>query len=259
MKKPSVIITLALIQGFTIKAAFANSDDINVLEIITDNVVVANPNEPNEVNVPPLLDRYKQTRISVSRTRIAALSDDSISKEKISLNKSLVGFNELKIPPARNLQKAVIEAVPPEPNFLQSQSQDVETFPAGHINPKTLEDLAASAKDPNSIAEPLALAQTLYRAGHPKEAIVFYEIAAGRTTAMGRILSSDDKSWILLQIAACYNDAPQKAISILDKLITDYPKSVWASAAVAKRDILQWYLKENPRQLLESPQNEQSR
>ena len=68
---------------------------------------------------------------------------------------------------------------------------------------------------------------------------------------MGRVLTPDDKAWILLQLAVCHRDAPQTAIGVLDKLIAEYPKSIWTSAAVTKRNILQWYQKDNPRQLLE--------
>jgi hypothetical protein len=252
MKKSNIIIAIALIEGFAAaNTVVANSDDVNVLEILADMPVIRSA--PVEVNAPPLLEISKQIRFSATQTRIAALPDDYISKEKNALSKILVRFNEMKIPHAR--QKAA-EQAPAEPNTSESQLQETETFTPGHIDAKTLEELVASAKDPNSIAEPLSLAQTLYRAGYPGQAAVFYEIAVGRTTAMGRILSSDDKSWILLQLAACYTDSPQTAISILDKLISDYPKSFWASAAVTKRDILQWYLKDNPRQLLESRNNE---
>ena len=42
------------------------------------------------------------------------------------------------------------------------------------------------------------------------------------------------------------------AIGVLDKLIAEHPKSIWTPAAVTKRDILQWYQKDNPRHLLEA-------
>ena len=67
----------------------------------------------------------------------------------------------------------------------------------------------------------------------------------------GESLTPDDKAWILLQLAACRRNDPKSALEVLDRLLTNYPKSIWASAAVAERDILHWYQKDNPRKLLE--------
>jgi hypothetical protein len=253
MNKLVILILLTLAEGIAAAdTVVAYSDKLDVLQILAENVITVNRHEPNEANTPPLFEKSKQTRLSVAHTRIAALPDGSASEEKPALEKILAQFNNLKIPSSRNPQKAAAQAVLPEPNIVESQPQESNTVPLGQIDLKTLEELTAAAKDPNAIAEPLALAQTLYRAGHFKEAAIFYEIAEGRTTAMGRILTSDDKAWILLQLAACYQDTPQIAIGVLDKLIAAYPKSLWTSAAVTKRDILQWYQKDNPHQLLET-------
>ncbi|MDO8303728.1 MAG: hypothetical protein Q7T18_10845 [Sedimentisphaerales bacterium] len=73
---------------------------------------------------------------------------------------------------------------------------------------------------------------------------------------MGRILTNDDKAWILLQLANCHQDAPDAAITVLSTLIAQYPNSIWAPAAGAKRDILQWYQKEKPRSLLETDRHD---
>jgi hypothetical protein len=255
MNKFHALILLALIEGIAAADAVVdNSDELDVFRALAENTVAVIRHEPNEANTPPLFETSKQTRLSVAHTRIAALPDSSASTEKSALAKMLMQFNDLKIPLSRNPQKATAQAAPPEPNIVQPQPQETETLPLGQIDAKTLEELAAAAKDPNAIAEPLALAQTLYRAGYFKEAALFYQIATGRTTATGRVLTSDDKAWILLQLAACHHDAPNIAISVLDKLIAEYPKSIWTPAAITKRDILQWYQKDNPRQLLETAQ-----
>jgi hypothetical protein len=253
MNKLNVLLLLTFIEGIAAAdTGTTYSDKLDVLQVLAENTVAISRHEPNEVNTPPLLENSKQTRLSLTHTRFAALPDSSASKEKPALEKILAQFSDLKIPSSRNLQKAVAEVAPPEPNIAQSQPQESEPLPLGKIDVKTLKELSALAKDPNAVAEPLALAQTLYRAGYFKEAALFYEIAAGRTTAMGRVLIPDDKAWILLQLAACHRDTPQTAIGVLDKLIAEYPKSIWTSAAVTKRDILQWYQKDNPRQLLET-------
>jgi hypothetical protein len=254
MNKLNALILLMFIEGAAAAdAVVAYSDKLDVLQVLIENAITVNHHEPNEPNVQPLLAKSKQTRFSVAHTRIAALPDSLVSKEKPDLEKMLLQFNELKIPSSRTQQKDAGEAAPPEPNIVKSQPQESNTVPPGQIDKKTIEELVALAKDPNAIAEPLALAQTLYRTGYFKEAAIFYEIAADRTTAMGRTLSSDDKAWILLQLAVCHQDAPATAIGVLDKLIAEYPKSIWTSAAVTKRDILQWYQNDNPRQLLETP------
>jgi len=246
----NTLLLLTLIEGVAAAdTVVAYSDKLDVLQVLAESAVMVNHHEPNEVNTPPLLATSKKTRLSVAHTRIAALPDGSAGTEKSALAKILLQFNDLKIPSSRNLQKT---AALPEPNITESQPQESNTVPPGQIDLKTLEELTAAAKDPNTIAEPLALAQTLYRAGHFKEAALFYAIAAGRTTAMGRVLTPDDKAWILLQLAECHRDDPKIAIGVLDTLIAEHPKSIWTQAAITKRDILQWYQKDNPRQLLET-------
>ena len=249
----NTLLLLTLIEGVAAAdTVVAYSDKLDVLQVLAESAVMVNHHEPNEVNPPPLLEKSRQTRFNAAHTRIAALPDSLAGTEKSALAKILLQFNDLKIPSSRNLQKAAAEATPPEPNITESQPQESNTVPPGQIDLKTLEELTAAAKDPNAIAEPLALAQTLYHAGYFKEAALFYAIAAGRTTAMGRVLTSDDKAWILLQLAECHRDDPKTAIGVLDTLIAEHPKSIWTQAAVTKRDILQWYLKDNPRQLLET-------
>ena len=249
-----LLIAITLIEGIAAADAIvAYSDKLDVLQVLIENAVMVNRREANEVNTPGLTEKSKQTRISAGHTRIAALPDSFDSKEKLTLEKMLLRFSDLKIPSSRNPQKAAAEAALPEPNIAEPQPQESNTVPPGQIDFKTLDELTAAAKEPNTIAEPLALAQTLSRAGYFQEAALFYEIAAGRTTAMGRVLSADDKAWILLQLAECHRDTHKTAIGVLDKLIAEYPKSIWASAAITKRDILLWYQKDNPRQLLEAP------
>lgn len=249
----NTLLLLTLFEGVAVADTMvASADKLDVLQVLAENPAAVSHREPNETNAPPLA-KYKQMRLGVAHTRIAALPDSSATAEKAALEKMLLQFNELKIPSSRNLQKATTDIAPAEPNIAEAQPQECNAVPPGTIADTTLKELVAAAKDPNSIAEPLALAQTLYRSGSFKEAALFYAIAAGRATAMGRVLSSDDKAWILLQLAACHQDTPAAAIGILDKLIAEYPKSVWTPAAIAKRDILQWYQKDNPRQLLETP------
>jgi hypothetical protein len=255
MNKLNALLLLTFIESAAAAdTVVAYSDKLDVLQVLVENAVAVSHHEPNETTALPLLETSKQTRISVAHTRIAALPDSSAGTEKAALAKILLQFNNLKILSARPSQKAAAPAAPSEPAIAAPQPQEGITVPTGEIDLKTLEELTAAAKDPNTIAEPLALAQTLYRAGHFKEAALFYEIAAGRTTAMGRSLTSDDKAWILLQLAECHHDSPATVIAILDKLIAEHPKSIWTSAATAKRDILQWYQKDNPRQLLETAQ-----
>ena len=183
--KFKTLIAVAIIEGFTastLKAA--DFDDLNVLDLLADNIITL---QNKEANTPPPLEKYKQTRFSAAHARISALPDTIDNQDKSALGKILRQFSDLKIPNSRNPQKASVESITEEPNTLESQPQETETLSPGQIDLKTLEALTASAKDPNSITEPLALAQTLYRAGYTKEASLFFEIAAHRTIAMGRV------------------------------------------------------------------------
>jgi hypothetical protein len=226
---------------------------------VVESIIIVNVSEAIDGNEPngltTLLEQSKQIRSRVLQTHLAALPDTADSAEKIALGKTILQISNIKIPSARNLQKgaATLEAAPPEPNVIgATKLPSTQTQIRGQIDARTLEEIIVAARDPNTIVEPLALAQMLYNTGHSKEAAVFYEIALGRKTVVGHILTNDDKAWILLQLAACRRDNPEAALAALDKLLADYSQSAWASIAVTKRDILLWYQKDKPQSLLET-------
>lgn len=206
-------------------------------------------NEPNGLTA--LTEQVKQIRRSVQRTRIAALPGDFTSIEKTALEKRILQLSTMSVPSPRSLQQIALPAEPVtiEPNIVAPPQSNTPTDP---FDDQTLQSLTILAKDPNGVAEPLALAQTLYDAGHAKEAVAFYEIALSRPTSLGRTLTKDDKAWILLQLASCHRDDINAALTALNKLLDDYPKSTWAPCAAAKRDILRWYQKDKPQSLLET-------
>jgi tetratricopeptide (TPR) repeat protein len=257
MIKLKFLLLPAIVEAITVICASAATDqnEPDVLAFV-DNMPGAHQKDVNALKTTlSLVEKSRHTRNSVVRIGLAALPDESGSGEKIALDRGISQINELRIPLPRTPQKTVApsEQAPSEPDAAeQSQPQSEEQTLLGKIDGRTLEELTALAKEPNNIAEPLALAQMLVNAGYSKEAAIFYEIAACRKTSLGHVLTDDDKAWILLQLAACRNENPETAIGVLNKLIDNYPKSTWASAAAAKRDILEWYQKDKPRSLLEA-------
>ena len=122
----------------------------------------------------------------------------------------------------------------------------VKEKPVDLITKETLERLEGLTKDPNQVAEPIALAGTLFECGQFKYAAKFYEVAVERESSQGRKLSIDDKAWMLLQIAQCRKDEPAEAVKALDKLLELYPNSTWSRAAYVKKEMLQWLATEKP-------------
>jgi outer membrane protein assembly factor BamD (BamD/ComL family) len=55
----------------------------------------------------------------------------------------------------------------------------------------------------------------------------------------------------LFQIGNCLrNDDLPAAAKTYQQLLTEYPNSPWADLAKARRDLIAWYLKDNPVKLI---------
>ena len=128
-----------------------------------------------------------------------------------------------------------------------AMSQKAAPTPQTTVTPPTITDFLT---DPNttakalqtigpetSVLSPIELADVLYRAGKPEQAVRFYEMALNG-------MNKDNlpvHQWVLFQTANClrHTDAA-RAGTLYEELIRLYPSSVWAAAAKARHQMLIW-------------------
>jgi tetratricopeptide (TPR) repeat protein len=122
--------------------------------------------------------------------------------------------------------------------------------PNDPITEDTLQVLRTLAKNPEKIANPLELGETLFVSGNLKEAAIFYSEALKRRDPNDAGVSGD-RAWILFQIGNCLrNDDMPGAAKMYQQLLTEYPNSPWAALATARNNLIAWYLKDEPLKLL---------
>ena len=155
--------------------------------------------------------------------------------------------------------------VPDEPNEAVSEDakeqykkEEKSSRPYGLVTNQTLQTIRNLSQDPGNLHNPFELGETLFLSGYLKEAAKFYQEALKRKS-LDDIGSARDRAWILFQIGNCLrNDDQPEAIKKYGQLITEYPDSPWKGLAEARRTLLSWYIKDEPRKLItESKRNYQ--
>jgi hypothetical protein len=111
-----------------------------------------------------------------------------------------------------------------------------------------LEDLL---KDPNRIANPLELAEVLFKSGKPSPAGLCYKQALISLDANDTNMAGE-RAWILFQIGNCFKyDDPNTARQSFAELIRTHPSSPWAEIAKSEHGIVEWYQQDQPRKLIQ--------
>jgi tetratricopeptide (TPR) repeat protein len=102
---------------------------------------------------------------------------------------------------------------------------------------------APIVQDPNSIASPFEMAESLYRVGRYKEAAACYRVSLARATDKKHAMTEADQAWVLFQVGNCFAKTdPAEALKVYRQLITDFPASEWTPIAVSREQLVQWYL-----------------
>jgi tetratricopeptide (TPR) repeat protein len=141
-------------------------------------------------------------------------------------------------PPAIEIVR-VPEEKKAEPNLPQQ--------PTTEKPPRLLDKIPANPEDVN---DPFALAETLFLSQYLEQAAVFYREALKRLNT-GQTPSVDDRAWIMFQIANCLrNENRPEAAKMYLRFITQYPDSPWRNIALARKQLLDWYIKEQPHKLI---------
>jgi len=117
--------------------------------------------------------------------------------------------------------------------------------------PSETQILEELLKDPNHITTPLELAEVLFKSGRIYPAGLCYKQALLSMDA-NDANKAEQRAWILFQIGNClkYKD-PNTARDSFAELVRTQPNSNWAQIAKTEHDLVEWYLQESPKKLIE--------
>lgn len=236
------------------KNKLSDNSALNFAAKINDN---ASKKALDAINKPS-----SETEKKLWRTRISHIEDEKENKIKRDLQQILndikaIEFQtpetdkpvdnepveEIKLP-----QKTVAKVTIPDTQFFE---ENIKTRPQYEIiTEKTLKILENLLQNPELIKNPFELAEILFQSGHPKQAAKCY-IQALEKEKTDEPDINEKISWILLQIGNCSRKHdPQTAAKMYEQLIAQYPGSMWVDVAKAQSQLLKWYMREKPENLI---------
>ncbi len=241
-------LSLRLLTSLT-GTAYANSTADNGKKLSQSSVITSR--DPNNVNGLELL-----------RTEISVAKGQNNTKNRDQLKELIEQIRSVEFEPQKQAPAPVIvpektptiepeETVPDVPVQKEPAKQEVKSKqPEESIPGETLQMLRNLAQNPEKLANPLELGEILFVSGNVKEASTFYSEALKRKDP-NDVSVSRDRAWILFQIGNCLrNDDLPAAAKMYQQLLTEYPNSPWADMATAQRNLIAWYLKDEPVKLI---------
>jgi len=158
----------------------------------------------------------------------------------VSLQKAIDELRRMRIPPHRRPITTRPAAAPRQPAAAATQPATqpaaATTRPAGSgraLPKKVVERLKNLS--PDSLREPVALADELFATGYLAGAHALYERALSRNP------DDETKAWALYQMAGCLRQSDPPAAELLYLRVKDeHGGTVWAMAADVEYKILAW-------------------
>ena len=192
------------------------------------------------------------------QTRISHVEDEKENKIKSDLQKIIdeiktIEFQapkeadkpveEIKLP-----QKTVTKVTLPDTQFFE---ENIKTKPQYEIiTDETLKIFEDLSQHPEQIENTFELAEILFQSGHLKQAAKCY-IQALEKEKTDKPDINEKISWILLQIGNCSRKHdPQTAVKMYERLITEYPNSIWVDVAKTQNKLIKWHMQEKPENLI---------
>jgi len=187
------------------------------------------------------------------KSGISAIPDDNQTETMDDLQQLIDQLGSLTLPePAtesrqESAAKTVEQTVTVKKTVDASPVAGAEKVTISQLSPAE-HILVLLEENPQSIVDPLGVAEALYSAGHRSNAAKLYQLAIDR---MGSKEDHPDRDWAMLQRANCIRtQQPDDAGKIYQKLSDEYPNSTWNSAATAHRQVISWYKKNDPKTIL---------
>jgi hypothetical protein len=121
-----------------------------------------------------------------------------------------------------------------------------------NISDQTLDSIKRICEHPESIQNPFALAEILFKCCQNDMAAVYYIAAEDQKN-----ISQDDKAWAMFQAANCLaQNKPENALKKYETLLQKYPQSPWTQIANSKISLLKWKIENTPQTLIENVSSE---
>ncbi len=252
---------------------FEISDYISILImclVLFVSVVVADEYEPLDVldvNFPAVVDTNTVPFdfLSIAQANLLAKMDGS-SDLRSQLKRAIDRINSVQFKSKEQAERdaAVSSDIAAAENAAK-QDKEANNFPKTiipdasvlrdgrknmNITDQTLQMIEQSIQQPQSVKNPLELANILYNCGRLKDAAAFYQQALEDSNEMNDVMYKD-KAWILFQTGNCLQKIePETAVKMYKRLMAEYSDSTWAQAAGAKSNLIEWYLQQKPDTLL---------
>jgi TolA-binding protein len=216
-----------------------------------------------EGGVMALKDSKNISGLELLRADISIAQSETNTKSAEQLKQIIKQIRSVEFKPQEKNPEPVIvtekapaiepnETVPDVPVKKDAPEQETEPgLPYEPITEQTLQMLRNLTQEPEELENPLELGEILFINGNLKEASIFYREALRRKDP-NDVGSSWDRAWILFQIGNCLReDDPPSAAKAYQKLLTEYPNSPWSAPAKARNDLIAWYLKDEPIELMQ--------
>jgi tetratricopeptide (TPR) repeat protein len=206
--------------------------------------------------------------LQLLKADISINNSENDTKSKEQLKRIIEQVRSFEFKPQKQAPEPVIkpEKAPiiepnetvPEANVpgQEQPQQPIESKPSFEpITDQTLQLLRTLAQNPEKLENPLKLGEIVFASRNLKEASICYREALRREDP-NDAGSADDRAWIMFQIGNCLRNAePPAAAKAYQQLITEYPNSPWTQPAKARNDLIAWFLKDKPAELMKQVKN----
>ena len=184
-----------------------------------------------------------ELELLIEKIRSVELMPQEVSSEEPEISEQII------VSEPNDKESEVIE-------FNKKEVQEIESdIQYKNITNYTLQKIRDLTKNPEKVNNPFELAEILYLSDNLNEAAIFYKEALRRQDP-NNITSAIDRAWLLFQTGNCLRDYDMVAAKdYYGKLITEYSDLPWADLARIQRDLIDWYIKNNPSELIQEYKN----
>lgn len=214
--------------------------------------------DPNSINYDPNL--LKVDNVKLTQVNLAAKMDKNSKELSSDLKKVMNQVNSFDLKNKQSNNLVTDDSNQQDSSAQQEQKPQIAVqtpaLPIADnktIKPQTQSELDKIVQQPDKVKNPIDLANILYRCGRYKDASVFYrkslELAADSNN---HDVMYKDKAWLLFQSGNSYEKQGDytSAGKMYKQLIIEYPDSMWTAAAKAKDHLADWYIQQDPKNLL---------
>jgi tetratricopeptide (TPR) repeat protein len=209
-------------------------------------------NHPSYIYGPPVSGTTSSPEADDLRNIIEQIRSLNIEREQPPVTENKVQKTEDRKQKTddgvqRTEDSNVLSVISPPSPALRSEAKKGQS---SELSDQVLQQVNENLKDPNHIANPLQLAEILFKIGKLGPAAVCYKQAL-TSIAPDDPASANERAWILFQIGNCLKfDDPNAAKDSFAQLLRTYPDSPWSDAAKTCHELTAFLQQENPDKLI---------